>query len=86
MNFDMGQTWPSIMYDIIMIESMVASGNFNGDLVVSISYASTTGSARFNRSSMTSIVIFPAFAFTVYHFPIRMSIISPNPLISNLYL
>jgi hypothetical protein len=72
----MGNTWPSIIYDIIMIGSTVASGNLSGDFAVSISYARTTGSARFSRSSMTSMVICPAFALTVYHFPIRISYVS----------
>jgi len=56
--------------------SIVASGNLRGDFAVSISNAKTTGSARFNRSSMTDIVICPAFALTVYHFPIRISQVS----------
>lgn len=33
--------WPSIMYEIIMIESYSASGNFKGSFVVSISKAQT---------------------------------------------
>jgi len=37
-------TCPSTMYDIIIIESVAASGNFSGSFVVSISKARTTGS------------------------------------------
>ena len=37
-------TCPSIMYEIIIIESLAESGNFSGSLVVSISKARTTGS------------------------------------------
>jgi len=59
-----------------MIWSTAASGNLRGDLQVSISNARTTGSARFKRSSMTSIVTFPPLALTVYHLPIRMSVVS----------
>ena len=40
-----------------MIESTAASGNFSGDFEVSISNARTTGSARFRRSSITSMEI-----------------------------
>ena len=39
-----GPTCPSIMYDIIMMESELESGNLRGSLVVSMSNASTTGS------------------------------------------
>lgn len=56
------------------MESTVASGNLRGDFEVSISNARTTGSARFNRSSITSIVTCPPFALTVYHLPTRMSV------------
>ena len=80
-------TWPSIMYEIIIIESTTASGNLRGDLLVSISKARTTGSARFNLSAMTSIVTCPAFALTVYHFPMRMSCINwGEHLVIYLYL
>ena len=37
--------WPSIIYEIIIIWSITESGNFNGNFVVSISKARTTGSA-----------------------------------------
>ena len=39
-------TCPSIMYEIIMMLSVAESGNLRGSFVVSISYASTTGSGR----------------------------------------
>ena len=71
-----GMTWPSIMYEIIIMESTAASGNLRGDFEVSMSKARTTGSARFNLSAMTSRVTWPALALTVYHFPMRMSSVS----------
>ena len=37
-------TCPSIIYDIIIIESMAESGNFSGNFVVSMSNAHTTAS------------------------------------------
>lgn len=47
-------TCPSIMYDIIIIWSDSASGNFRGSLVVSISNASTTGSLKKIKNSKTT--------------------------------
>lgn len=35
---------PSIIYEIIMMQSVSGSGNFKGSFVVSISYANMTGS------------------------------------------
>jgi len=39
-------TWPSTMYEIIIIWSVWESGNLRGNFVVSMSYASTTGSYK----------------------------------------
>lgn len=61
--------WPSIMYEIIMIESYAASGNFKGSFVVSISKAQTWTSARCNRSVLLSTVIPSLDTLTSYHCP-----------------
>jgi hypothetical protein len=74
------------MYEIIIIESIAASGNLRGDFEVSMSKARTTGSARLSLSAMTSKVTCPAFALTVYHFPIRMSFVNQNVCKRYLYL
>src|SRR6202035_3773024 len=58
-----------------MMGSIVASGNLRGDFAVSMSNARTTGSARLRRSSMTVIVDCPALTLTVYHFPMRRSVL-----------
>ena len=48
-------TWPSIMYEIIIMESVLESGNLSGSLVVSMSNASTTGSWR-DRTKVQRLV------------------------------
>lgn len=67
-------TWPSIMYEIIMTWSVSWSGNLSGALVVSMSNAMTTGSARATRSSRCRRLISPASAVTSYHSPTRTSV------------
>jgi len=49
-------TCPSIIYEIIITKSIDESGNFNGDLVVSISNARTTGSAG-NTISLFGVIV-----------------------------
>ena len=63
-------TCPSIIYDIIIIESIAESGNFNGNFVVSISNAITTGSGLCKRSvlSVISTCVTPR-TLTVYQCP-----------------
>lgn len=61
--------WPSTMYEIIIIESYSASGNFKGSLVVSISNAQTCTSARCKRSALLSNTIPELLTMTSYHCP-----------------
>ena len=71
--FVMRYPCPSIIYEIIMIWSVCWSGNLRGCLVVSISYAMTTGSARLTMEGMRSSLIAPAWEVTSYQSPTRMS-------------
>jgi hypothetical protein len=69
-------TCASIMYEIIIIESIATSGNLSGSFVVSISKASTTGSARVFKSSLICSFGSPWIAFTSYHIPTRKSMLA----------
>ena len=62
------------MYEIIMTWSVSWSGNLSGALVVSISNAMTTGSARATRSCKSRTEMSPALAETSYQSPTRMSV------------
>ncbi|EDK44967.1 conserved hypothetical protein [Lodderomyces elongisporus NRRL YB-4239] len=60
---------PSIIYEIIMTWSILASGNLRGAFVVSISNANTTGSANAMSSLSSTNSTLPCLANTLYHFP-----------------
>lgn len=66
-------TWPSIMYEIMKTWSVAGSGNFKGNLVVSISKANTIVSGVSIRSLRRLMeTVSDPLNFTVYHRPTQM--------------